>query len=239
MNITDLIRNVFAHRIRAFERYASEPGRIQEDVLRKLVAEAENTEWGKKYSYSSIKSSDDFSTGVPVNDYESLKPYVERMRHGEQNLIWPSKVDWYAQSSGTTNDKSKYIPVTAEGLKNIHYKGGADCVAAYLDINRESRFFSGKGLILGGSFNKDANPDGSRTGDLSAVLMQNINPLVNMIRVPSKEVALLSNWEEKIGRLAAGTMNEHVTNLSGVPSWMLVVIKKVLELKGVDTVEQV
>ena len=239
MNITDLIRNVFAHRIRAFERYASEPGRIQEDVLRKLVAEAENTEWGKKYSYSSIKSSDDFSTGVPVNDYESLKPYVERMRHGEQNLIWPSKVDWYAQSSGTTNDKSKYIPVTAEGLKNIHYKGGADCVAAYLDINRESRFFSGKGLILGGSFNKEANPDGSRTGDLSAVLMQNINPLVNMIRVPSKEVALLSNWEEKIGRLAAGTMNEHVTNLSGVPSWMLVVIKKVLELKGVDTVEQV
>ena len=239
MNITDLIRNVFAHRIRAFERYASEPGRIQEDVLRKLVAEAENTEWGKKYSYSSIKSCDDFSTGVPVNDYESLKPYVERMRHGEQNLIWPSKVDWYAQSSGTTNDKSKYIPVTAEGLKNIHYKGGADCVAAYLDINRESRFFSGKGLILGGSFNKDANPDGSRTGDLSAVLMQNINPLVNMIRVPSKEVALLSNWEEKIGRLAAGTMNEHVTNLSGVPSWMLVVIKKVLELKGVDTVEQV
>ena len=239
MNITDLIRNVFAHRIRAFERYASEPGRIQEDVLRKLVAEAENTEWGKKYSYSSIKSSDDFSTGVPVNDYESLKPYVERMRHGEQNLIWPSKVDWYAQSSGTTNDKSKYIPVTAEGLKNIHYKGGADCVAVYLDINRESRFFSGKGLILGGSFNKEANPDGSRTGDLSAVLMQNINPLVNMIRVPSKEVALLSNWEEKIGRLAAGTMNEHVTNLSGVPSWMLVVIKKVLELKGVDTVEQV
>lgn len=239
MNITDLIRNVFAHRIRAFERYASEPGRIQEDVLRKLVAEAENTEWGKKYSYSSIKSCDDFSTGVPVNDYESLKPYVERMRHGEQNLIWPSKVDWYAQSSGTTNDKSKYIPVTAEGLKNIHYKGGADCVAVYLDINRESRFFSGKGLILGGSFNKDANPDGSRTGDLSAVLMQNINPLVNMIRVPSKEVALLSNWEEKIGRLAADTMNEHVTNLSGVPSWMLVVIKKVLELKGVDTVEQV
>lgn len=239
MNVTSIISMAFGNRRKQLERYATNAEEIQAGVLKRLLAAASETEWGKRYGYAGIGSCEEYASKVPVNDYESLKPYVERMRHGEQNLIWPSVVHWYAQSSGTTNDKSKYIPVTDEGLARIHYRGGTDCVAVYTGMNPDSRFFSGKGLILGGSFNRDANPDGSRTGDLSAVLMKNINPLVNLIRVPSKETALLGEWEPKIERLARETMNEHVTNLSGVPSWMLVVIKRILELKGASSLEQV
>ena len=174
-----------------------------------------------------------------MQTYDDVKPYIERMRHGESDVLWPGKVRWYAKSSGTTNDKSKFIPVSPDGLKDTHYAGGRDCVASYLKNNPESRFFSGKGLILGGSHAPNYNVKGSLVGDLSAILIENISPLVNLIRVPSKEIALLSDFEEKRDRIARSTLHAHVTNLSGVPSWMLSVLHRVLELSGKESLEQV
>lgn len=239
MSLTDISRFFLGKRLKDFELYASQPEAVQQKVLRRLLNDAAHTTWGREHGYASIKSYTDYAAAVPLQTYDDLKPYIDRMRNGEDNLLWHSKVKWYAQSSGTTNDKSKYIPVTCEGLDDTHYRGGADCVAIYLGMNPSSRFFSGKGLILGGSFNEQPNPDGSRVGDLSAVLMQNINPVVNFFRVPSKEVALMREWESKIERLAADTASANVTNLSGVPSWMLVVLKKVLDITGKDSIEQV
>ena len=239
MSLTDISRFFLGNRLKDFELYASQPEAVQQKVLRRLLNDAAQTTWGREHGYASIKSYTDYAAAVPLQTYDDLKPYIDRMRNGEDNLLWHSKVKWYAQSSGTTNDKSKYIPVTSEGLDDTHYRGGADCVAIYLGMNPSSRFFSGKGLILGGSFNEQPNPDGSRVGDLSAVLMQNINPVVNFFRVPSKEVALMREWEGKIEALARDTAHVNVTNLSGVPSWMLVVLKRVLDITGKQSIDEV
>jgi hypothetical protein len=239
MSITSIIKPLFNTRLKAIEKYATRPGEIQEGVLRRLLSSAADTEWGRRYNYKSIKSYNEFRETLPVQTYDDIKGYVERMRQGEQNLLWPSEIRWFAKSSGTTNDKSKFLPVSREALKNIHYKGGADAVALYLSQNPQSRFFSGKGLILGGSHSPNLNSNKSLVGDLSAILMENINPLVNFIRVPQKSIALMSEWESKIEALANNTINKDVTNLSGVPSWMLVLIKRILEKTGKTSLEEV
>lgn len=229
----------FSSRLREIDQYATQSERIQDDVFLRLIREAEATEWGRKYDYKSIASYEHFKRRVPVQTYDDVKGYIERMRCGEDSLLWPSHVRWFAKSSGTTNDKSKFLPVSKESLKDIHYRGGIDCVALYLRMNPESRFFSGKGLILGGSHSPNYNQKNTLVGDLSAILIQNVNPLVNYLRVPGKDVALMDDWEQKIERIARDTMNVDVTNLSGVPSWMLVVIKRILDLKGKTHLEEV
>lgn len=239
MNTTKLIGKLFVPRQKALETYATIPGQLQHDVLMRLVAQAAHTEWGIQHHYAGIHSYEDFSRFVPVQTYEDVKPYIERMRHGERDVLWKGQVRWYAKSSGTTNDKSKFIPVSPEGLQDTHYAGGKDCVASYLLNNPDSRFFSGKGLILGGSHAPNYNLKDSLVGDLSAILIQNVNPLVNYIRVPKKEIALLADFEEKRDRIARSTIHANVTNLSGVPSWMLSVLKRVLEITGKDSLEQV
>ncbi len=186
-----------------------------------------------------MKDYDDFVKSVPLNSYEELKGNIDRMRHGEADVLWPGKVKWYAKSSGTTNDKSKFIPVSKEGLKRLHYKGGSDVVAMYLRNNPQSRMFDGKGLILGGSHQANYNLPGSLVGDLSAILIENINPIVNLVRVPKKETALLSDFEVKRDRIAREAMTKNVTNLSGVPSWMLSVLNRVMELSGKTHLEEV
>ena len=218
--------------------YATHAEAIQNRIFHKLIEHSSATEWGRKYTYTQIKKYADFQH-VPIQTYEDAKGYIDRMRHGEKDVLCPGKVIWYAKSSGTTNDKSKFIPVSPEGLKNIHYRGGIDAVALYLRENPESRFFSGKGLILGGSHSPNYNVKDSLVGDLSAILIQNINPLVNLIRVPSKEIALLSEFEEKVERIAETTIHKNVTNLSGVPSWMLAVIKRILEKTGAKHLNEV
>jgi hypothetical protein len=212
---------------------------MQEKVLARLIADARLTEWGSKYNYKQMHGYADFAARVPLQTYEEIKPYVERMRHGERDVLWHGQVRWYAKSSGTTNDKSKFIPVSREGLKDIHYAGGTDAVALYLQNNPQSRMFDGKGLILGGSHAPNYNLKSSLVGDLSAILIENITPLVNLIRVPEKKIALLSDFEEKQEKIARATMDKNVTNLSGVPSWMLAVVKRVLELKGTDNLAEV
>lgn len=239
MNITKIISKVFDSRLKEIDLYASRPGDIQHRVLTRLLGQAANTEWGKKYDYKTIRNYDTFKDRLPVQTYDEVKPYVERLRAGEQNLLWPSEIRWFAKSSGTTNDKSKFLPVSKEALQDIHYRGGKDAAALYFRINPESRFFSGKGLILGGSLSPNLNSNHSMVGDLSAILIQNVSPAINFIRVPSKKIALMDEWESKIEAITNSTINVDVTNLSGVPSWYLVLIKRILAKTGKQSLEEV
>lgn len=238
MSLTSFIRPVFAKRQHKLEQHWTRAKELQCAVLEKLICRAADTEWGHMYQYDRIRSYDDF-THVPVNTYEELKGYIDRMRHGERDILWPGTVRWYAKSSGTTNDKSKFIPVSREGLQDIHYAGGTDAVAFYLKNYPKSRLFDGRALILGGSHAPNYNTAGSLVGDLSAILIENINPLVNLVRVPKKKTALLADFEEKRDRIAREAINKRVTNLSGVPSWMLSVINRVLELSGKQYLDEV
>lgn len=208
-------------------------------VLRRLTSKAERTEWGREHGYASLRTYEDFAASSPVNTYEDLKLAIDRMRQGERDVLWPGQVRWYAKSSGTTNDKSKFIPVSQDGLRDTHYAGGRDAVAWYLGNNPHSRIFDGKALILGGSHASNYNLKNSLVGDLSAILIENINPLVNLVRVPKKETALLSDFELKRDRIAHEAIRENVSNLSGVPSWMLSVMNRVLEITGKDNLSEV
>ena len=224
MNITRFLNKIyFNSRLKEIEQYAGHAGELQQRVLTRLVGMASSTEWGKKYDYSSIRTYEAFKSRLPIQTYEEIKPYVTRLRQGEQGLLWPSEIRWFAKSSGTTNDKSKFLPVSKESLHDTHYRGGQDAVAIYLGQNPESRFFSGKGLILGGSHAPNLNTNHSLVGDLSAILMENLHPLVNYIRVPSKATALMEHFEPKMEAIARETIHANVTNLSGVkrcgPTW--------------------
>ena len=239
MSITGIARHLFSSRWHELERHNSEAEELQHEVLSRLIERAKDTEYGRYHRFGDMKTYEDFVHNNPVNSYEELKGQIDRMRHGEEDILWPGRVKWYAKSSGTTNDKSKFIPVSKEGLKRLHYKGGADVVAIYLRNNPESRMFDGKGLILGGSHQPNYDLPDSLVGDLSAILIENINPLVNLVRVPSKETALLSDFEVKRDRIAREAMTKNVTNLSGVPSWMLSVLNRVMELSGKKHLEEV
>lgn len=238
MDITKLVRPFLCHRAKAIAKYATETEAIQNRVLAKLLKTASHTEWGKEHDFKNIRNYNDFASHVGVQDYETLKGYIDRMRHGESDVLWKGGCRWYAKSSGTTNDKSKFIPVTSQGLQQVHYKGGADVVALYLQNNPQSRMFSGKGLILGGSHAPNFNLPNALVGDLSAILIENVNPFVNYVRVPDKSIALLSDFEEKMDKIARATANVNVTNLSGVPSWMMAVLKHMLDITGKNSVEE-
>jgi hypothetical protein len=226
-------------RVRQIERYATDAEEIQRRVLQQLVGKAAQTEWGRNYGYADIHDYSDFAGKVPVSTYEEAKGFIDRMRHGESDILWKGKVKWYAKSSGTTNDKSKFIPVSRDGLNRIHYAGGRDAVALYLHNNPKSRIFDGRSLILGGSHAPNFNLPGSLVGDLSAILIENISPLVNLIRVPRKETALLADFMTKRDRIARESLNRNVTNISGVPSWMLSVLDRVLEISGKSHINDV
>ncbi|MBP3838883.1 MAG: GH3 auxin-responsive promoter family protein [Prevotella sp.] len=239
MDFTSVLRLYVRRRQRELLRHYSEPEALQEEVLQSLTSLAANTEFGRKHLFNAIRSYGDFVRQVPCHTYEDLKADIDRMRHGEADVLWPGRIKWYAKSSGTTNDKSKFVPVSSEGLKNIHYAGGTDTIALYLRNNPQSRLFSGKGLILGGSHSPNYNMANSLVGDLSAILIENINPLVNLARVPGKQTALLGDFEIKRDRIALETLNKNVTNLSGVPSWMLSVLVRVLEVSGKKAIDEV
>ena len=239
MSITKLARPFFLHRLKAIARYATDAEEIQRKVLARLLREAAQTAYGRDHEFGEIRSYEEFSRTVPVNTYEELKGFIDRMRHGERDVLWKGRVKWYAKSSGTTNDKSKFIPVSSAGLHDTHYAGGTDAVALYLHSHPESRLFDGRALILGGSHQPNYNLPGSLVGDLSAILIENINPVVNLFRVPKKRVALLSDFEEKRDLIAREALRKNVTNLSGVPSWMMGVITRVLELSGKQYLDEV
>lgn len=239
MSLTKIAGKFFLPRQKELDRHYTEPEQLQRSVLSYLVSKGMDTEYGRAHAFENIKDYIGFVKNVPINTYEELKGDIDRMRHGEQNVLWPGLVKWYAKSSGTTNDKSKFIPISVAGLHNIHYKGGADVVALYLRNHPESRLFDGKSLILGGSHSPNYNVEGSLVGDLSAILIENINPIANLFRVPKKRTALLCDFELKRDRIAHECLYKNVTNISGVPSWMLSVLVRVLEVSGKKHVEDV
>ena len=232
MKITPLIRPIFSSRLGQLDNYRTRAENLQMQVLQRLTSKAKNTEWGRTHGFADNMGYGAFAASSPVNTYEELKDSIDRMRQGEEDVLWPGAVRWYAKSSGTTNDKSKFIPVSRDGLRDTHYAGGKDAVVWYLRNNPGSRVFDGKALILGGSHAPNYNLKNSLVGDLSAILIENTNPLVNMVRVPGKSVALLADFEEKREKIARMTVNENVSSLSGVPSWMLSVLNRILEITG-------
>ena len=239
MNKTKLVNCFLSGRRKSISKYENQTEELQSKVLQKLIRQAIHTEWGQTHGFAQVNDYNSFTKTSPINTYEELKGYIDRMRRGEKDVLWSGKVRWYAKSSGTANDKSKFIPVSKEGLYQCHYRGGTDCVVSYLNMNPDSRMFSGKGLILGGSHQISSLRKDIRCGDLSACLIQNINPLVNLIRVPEKRIALMSEWEKKLEEIVRSTLHKNVTNLSGVPSWFLTLIKKILQQSGKQYLSEV
>ena len=206
----------------------------------KLIERAALTTIGRKYNFSRVRTYKQFASTVPLYRYEDLRPMIMRMVNGEKDVLWPGRTFHFAQSSGTSDGKSKYIPITTAALRKNHYQGASDVVSHYLNLNPDSRLFAGKGFILGGSFANELNlKPGTHVGDLSATLINNINPVVNLFRVPSKRVALMEDWSEKLPALVDASINENITNLSGVPSWFLTVLKEVLKRKGASCIHEV
>ena len=217
------------YQIDLFKKY---PYDAQREVLFNLIDKSKKTEFGKKYDFKSMNSIEKFQERVPVHTYEDFKPYINRLLKGEQNVIWPSDIKWFAKSSGTTNDKSKFIPVSRETLEDSHFRGGKDIFAMYTSNYPESNLFKGKGLTLGGSHQINKINNESFYGDLSAILIENLPFWAHFIKTPSQEIALMSEWEEKLDKIATATLKENVTNIAGVPSWMLVLIRYILNLTG-------
>lgn len=224
------------HQIELFRKY---PNEVQNELFLKLIDKAKSTEWGKKYDYKSIKNGEDFRQRVPLQDYESLKDQIIRIKQGEQNVLWPTEIKWFAKSSGTTSERSKFIPISKESLEDCHYKGGKDMLCLYYHYNPNGGIASGKTLVLGGSMNINSFSNNSFYGDLSSIIMKNLPFWVEYKRTPDMSIALMDNWEEKIEKMARSTMIEDVTLVSGVPSWMLVLMKKIMEIKAVDNIHKV
>lgn len=224
------------HQIELFMKY---PHDVQDEWFQSLITTAEATEWGKKYDYNSILTPDTYKERVPIQEYEDIKGYVDRMIKGEQNLIWPSDIKWFAKSSGTTSDRSKFIPVSMEALEDCHYQGGKDMLSIYCHNKPESKMFTGKSVVIGGSSQiNNFNPD-SYNGDLSSILIRNLPFWAEFKRTPNLEVTLNPNFEEKIEQIAQITIKENVTSLAGVPTWNIVMAKRILEITGKDNLLEV
>lgn len=241
INLTPLARAIFSHRVKKSLRWVGDGEQAQRDQLAWLIAKARRTHWGESYHYEAIRSYEDFAQKVPVSTYEDLAPWIMRQLGGEKDVLWRGRVNRFAQSSGTSNGKSKYIPVTSDALQLCHYKGSSSVVAHYLNLYPDSRMFSGKGLILGGSFANEVDDlrKDARVGDLSAHLIDKVNSLVDIVRIPSKDIALMEDWEKKLPALVEASIGENITNLSGVPSWFLVLLKAVIEKAGATTIHEV
>jgi hypothetical protein len=224
------------HQIDLFRKY---PLDVQEELLLSLISSSKDTEFGRKNFFSEVKNYAQFKEKVPLSDYENLKPQIDRVIAGEQNVLWSSDIKWFAKSSGTTSDRSKFIPVSRESLYDCHYKGGKDLLALYYENFPNRKLYNGKHLIVGGS--AQINPIGidSYLGDLSAIIVKNLPWWAEIRRTPSKEIALMSEWESKIEKMAKETINEDVYILAGVPSWTYVLSKKILELSGKSNLNEV
>jgi GH3 auxin-responsive promoter len=229
----------FKQRYDQIQFFIEEPLESQQQVFSKLITLAEDTEWGEKFQYSSIENIQAFKERVPIQDYESLKPYINRTMHGEQNLLWYSDINWFAKSSGTTSDKSKFIPISQDSLDECHYKGGKDLLTLYCYNHPETNIFSGKGLVMGGSHQVNPLNSASAYGDLSAVLNQNMPWLGQVLRTPDLEVALMEDWELKIDKMIATTSKQNVTHIAGVPTWTLVLLQKLLKQSGKSSIHEI
>lgn len=225
-------------RIAHFMQY---PVQVQQQVFQNLISAAQYTEFGKQHGFSKIYKIDEYKKAVPIHTYDTIKPYIQRVMEGQQNVLWNTPIKWFAKSSGTTADKSKFIPVTVESLDECHYRSGRDVLTLYYNNFPDSDLLTGKSLVIGGSHqvNKLSEDSDSYFGDLSAVMLQNMPFYGNMIRTPDLSIALMDEWEEKIERMANAVIHENVTSIAGVPTWTIVLIKRIFELTGTDNLADV
>jgi hypothetical protein len=229
-------------RLATIDHFRQHPHETQQRVLRALLRQAQSTEWGRRYGFADGPGAREFAQRVPVNTYEQLYPTLERVLQGEADVLWPGRVLWFAKSSGTTNARSKFIPVTPDSLHESHYRAGRDMTATATLLYPESRVLDGKTLSLGGTH--APNPfrpveKDSRVGDVSAVIMQNLPGWAEYIRTPPLELALLDEWEEKIERIARHVVGVNVSALAGVPTWMIVLLRRVTALAGAADITEV
>jgi hypothetical protein len=226
-------------RLWRIEAWKNNPVDAQREVLQDLVTSAQYTEFGRKYNFSNLYNVRDYKNAVPVHEYDDLKPYVERIMHGEQNILWNTPIYWFAKSSGTTSEKSKFIPISEESLQDGHYKASKDVLSLYYQFNPDSELLTGKGLVIGGSHTINPMNKEAQYGDLSAVLLQNSPFWGHWIRTPDLSIALMDEWESKIEKLAEITSKENVTSISGVPTWTLVLFRRILELTNKKNMSEV
>ncbi|MBE0647352.1 MAG: GH3 auxin-responsive promoter family protein [Bacteroidales bacterium] len=226
------------HQIELFLKY---PHDVQREWLKKLLHTARDTEWGQKYEFKSITSPEAFRQRLPILDYDELKPSIDRLKKGEQNILWPTEIKWFAKSSGTTADKSKFIPVSEEALEECHFKGGKDLLSIYCNNHPGTNLFSGKAIGMGGTHQivEVSSESIYYQGDLSAILMQNLPFWVEFLRTPNLSIALMDEWESKIEKMALATIQHDVTNISGVPSWTLLLVRRILEITGKNNLLEV
>jgi hypothetical protein len=229
---------VLKQRIHQIELFIKYPNEVQEELLMNLLQSSKNTVLGKEYNYATINSYATFADRVPISTYEELQPLIERTRKGEQNVFWETPIKWFAKSSGTTDAKSKFIPVSNEALEDCHYKGSKDLLCLYLNNNEDSQLFLGKSLRLGGSAQiyEDNN---TFFGDLSAILIENMPIWAEFSSTPSNRISLMCEWEAKIAAIINETKRENVTSFAGVPSWMLVLMNKMLENSGRESLFEI
>ncbi len=239
--INSILTWVMKKRIHQMELFMKYPHEVQDELFKKLIYSARYTEFGLQYDFSSIQTYEQFRERVPVHTYEKIFPFIERLMRGEQNILWPTEIKWFSKSSGTTNARSKFIPVSQEALEDCHFKGGKDLISIYVNNYPDTTLFDGKGLAVGGSHQlNDFDPSASSYyGDVSAVIMQNLPQWAQFIRTPSLETALMGNWEEKIEKLARETARDNVTNIAGVPTWTILLIQRIVELEGKNNILEV
>ena len=226
-------------RLWRIDAWKSHPVDSQREVLQDLVTSAQYTEFGRKYNFSKLFSIRDFKQAVPIHEYDDIKEYIQRIMDGEQNILWNTPITWFAKSSGTTSEKSKFIPVSDESLQDCHYQAAKDVLTLYYNYNPDSDLLTGKGLVIGGSHNIHQVNEDVQYGDLSAVLLQNSPFWGHWIRTPELSIALMDEWEGKIEKLAETTIKENVTSISGVPTWTLVLFRRILEITGKANIAEV
>lgn len=226
-------------RIWSIEQWMNDPVTAQLIVWQDLIAAGQYTEFGREHHFEQIQSLQQFKNKVPIFNYEDLKPYIDRMMKGEENILWNTPVTWFAKSSGTTSDKSKFIPVSEESLKENHYRASKDVLSFYYASHPQSELLTGKGLVIGGSHQINSVNDDVHYGDLSAVVLQNSPFWANWIRTPDLSIMLMDEWESKIEKLAQSTIHENVTSMAGVPTWLIVLLKRILEITGKSTIREV
>lgn len=237
--INSIINWLNIKRIYQIQLYREHPHEIQDEALSQLLEKARDTKWGRKYDFGSVSSVNEFKQRVPVQTYEDIKPFVDRLREGEKNLLWPGEIKWFAKSSGTTSDKSKFIPVSRESLEYCHLRGPKDVFALYIKNYPGTKVLMGKTLTLGGSHRVNNFSNNSFYGDLSAILIENVPFWTDFIRTPSSDIALIEEFEEKMDKIIEVSLDQNVTSFAGVPSWYLVLLKRVLEKTGKKNILEV
>jgi hypothetical protein len=237
--LSPAISHLARMRMWRIEAWMENPIAAQREVLQDLVTSAQYTEFGRKYDFPSLFNIRDFKKAVPIHEYDDLKPYIHRIMEGEQNVLWNTPINWFAKSSGTTSDKSKFIPISNESLEDSHFKAAKDVLTMYYEFNPYSDLLTGKALVIGGSHTVHSINEETHYGDLSAVLLQNSPFYGKWIRTPELSIALMDEWEDKIEKLASHTIQENVTSISGVPTWTMVLLRRILEITGKENISQV